>query len=194
MPFMIPGTHVDVASLTAEDIQIEQGIQGGLREAYQQGPEHTPVIQQGGESSMRQQCFQQETEGRDSVEKEAESDADDKESDHAENETTRTTAAPPGPPGDSSSKESNIKSYQARSPPTTTKPRKATRRNFDREKSADKCEWESLTPVIAIRRTTKKSKALKGFKLDPPEILYRDNNKWKNSYRCNRCVNALQRF
>ena len=89
-------------------------------------------------------------------------------------ETTRTIPAPPGLPGDSSCEESNSESDRARSPPLATKPKKATTRNFEREKSAEADEWESRTGVIATRRTTKKSEALKGLKLNPPETLNGD--------------------
>ena len=70
----------------------------------------------------------------------------------------------------------------------------ATRRNFECEKSPKAQEWESLMGVIASKRTTKQSKALKGSKLDPSETLDGDDNKWKNPQRFDGWVNALQRF
>ena len=57
--------------------------------------------------------------------------------------------------------------------------------NFEYEKSAADLESESLTRMSAKRRTTKKSEALKGIKLAPPETLDEDYNKWKNSQRFN---------
>ena len=125
---------------------------------------------------------------------EAEYEAEEEGSDHQEDETTRTTLAPPGTKGDSSSEESNSKLDLPRSPPPTTKPRKATTRNFEREKSTEEQEWESCTGDIAHRRTIQNSKALKGIKLDQPETLDRDDHKWKNSQRFDRLINALERF
>ena len=126
---------------------------------------------------------------------EAEYEADEEESDRHEDETTKTTPAPPGLSGDSSYEESNSESDRPRSPPPTTKPRKATRRNFEREKGTEEYIWESLTGVLAPRRTTSDSKnALKGIKLDSPETLDGDDTKWKNSQRFDGWVNALQRF
>ena len=194
MAFMITGRHLDVGPLTAEDIEKEQKMPGGFKESSSKGKGCEPVTPQRGEGRKRQQRFQQQTEGGDSVEKEAEYEADKEGSDHHEDETMSTTPAPTGLPGDSSSEESNSESDRPRSPPTTTKPRKATTRNFEHEKSPEEQEWESLTAVIATRRTTKKSKALKGIKLDPPETLDGDDNKGKNSQRFDGWVNALERF
>ena len=167
---------------------------GGFRESSSKGKERERVTPQRGEGSTRQQCFRQQTEGGDSVEKEAQYEADEEGSDHHEDETTKPTPAPPGPPGDSSSEESNSESDRPRSPPPPTKPRQATTRNFEREKSPEEQEWQSLTGVIAHRRTTKHSKALKGIKLDPTETLDGDDNKWKNSQRFDGWVNTLERF
>ena len=194
MAFMITGRHLDMGPLTAEDIEKEQSMPGEFKESSSTGKGREPVTPQRGEGSKRQQRSQQQTEGGDSVEKEAEYEADEEGSDHNEDETTRTTPTPPGPPGDSSSEESNSESDGPRSPPPTTKPRKATTRNFEREKSPEEQEWESLTGVVAPRRTMKKSKALKGIKLDPPETLDGDDNKWKNSQRFDGWVNAMERF
>ena len=104
---------------------------GGFKESSRKGIGREPVTPQRGEGSKRQQCFQQQTVGGDSVEKEAEYEADMEESDDHEDETTRTTPAPPGPSGDSSSEESNSESDRPRSQPPTTKPRKTTIRNFE---------------------------------------------------------------
>ena len=191
---MITGRHLDVGPLTAEDIKKERGMPAGFKESASKGKAREPVPLQRGEGSKRQKRFQQQTEGGDSVEKEAEYEADEEGSDDQENETTRTTPAPSGPTGNSSSEESNRESDRPRSPPDTTNSSKATRRNFEREKSPPEQEWESLTGVIAPRRTTQKNKALKGLKLDPPETLDGDDNKWKNSHRFDEWVNALERL
>ena len=179
--FMIPGVDLNVGPQTAEDIEKERGMPGGFQESSSKGKALEPVTPQRGEGSQRHQRFQQQTEDGDSVQKEAEYRADERGSDHTEDESTRTTSTPTGPPGDSSSEESNCESDRPRSPPPTTKPRKATRKDFEREKSTEEQESESLTAVIASRRTTKKSKALTSLKLEPSETLYGDENKWKNS-------------
>ena len=83
---------------------------------------------------MHQPHFQQHTQGRDSVEKEAEYVADEEGCDHQEDATTRTTPAPLGLPGGSSYQESNSESDRHRSPPTTTEPKKAIGRKFEGEK------------------------------------------------------------
>ena len=183
MAFMITGSHLDVGTLTAADIEKEQKKPGGFKDSSSKGKGREPVPPQRGEGSKRQQHFQQQTEGADSVEKEAEYETDEEGSDHHEDERTRTTPAPPGLPGDTSSEDNNSKSDRPRSAPPATKPRKATTRNFDREKSTQEQEWESPTGVIALRRSTRQSEALKGIKLDPPETLDGDDNKWKNSQR-----------
>ena len=168
---------------------------GGFNESSRQGKRCVPVTPQRVEGSKRQQRFRQQTEGGDSVEKEAEYVAVQEGSNRHEDETTRTTTAPQGPPGDSSSEESNSESDLPRLPSPTTKPRKATRRNFDSEKSSQEQQWESPTGVIAHRRTTsERKKAHKGIKLDPPETLDGDDTKWKNSERFDGWVNALERF
>ena len=156
---------------------------GGFKESSSKGKGCKPVTPQRVEGSKHQQRFQQQTESRDSVETEAEYVADEQGSDHQQDEISRTTPAPQGPPGDSSSEGSTSESDRPRSSPPTTKARKATRRNLEGEKSPQEQEWESLTVVIATRRTTKESTALKGLKLDPPETLDGNNNKWKNSPR-----------
>ena len=135
MPFMITRRHLDVGPLTAEDIEKEQRMPGGFKESSSKGKGREPVTSGRGEGSMHQQRFQQQTVGGDSVEKEAEYEADEQGSDHHEDETTRTTPALTGPPGYSSSEESNSESDRPRSPPPTTNPSKATTRNFEREKS-----------------------------------------------------------
>ena len=157
MGFMITGSHLNVGPLTVEDIEKEQAMPGGFKASSSKGKGREPVTPQWGEGSRRQQRFQQQTEGGDSVEKEAEYDADDEGSDYQKDETTRTTPAPPGPPGDSSFKDSNSESDRPRLPPPTSRLRKPTRRRFEREKSAEEQEWESRTGVIALRRTTKKN-------------------------------------
>ena len=135
--FMITGHHLDVGPLTAEDIAKEQRTLGGYKDSTRKGKGREPETPQRGEGSKPQQSFQQQTEGGDAVEKEAEYEADEEGSDHHEDATTRTTPAPSGPPGDSSSEESNSEWDRPRSPPPTTKPRKATTRNFEREKSPE---------------------------------------------------------
>ena len=110
---------------------------GGLKESSSKAIGREPITPQRGEGSKGQQRLQQRTQGGDSVEKEAEHEADEAGLNHPQDETTRTTPAPPGPPGDSSSEESKSESDQPRSPPPTTKRGKATRRNFEREKSAE---------------------------------------------------------
>ena len=62
------------------------------------------------------------------------------------------------------------------------------------EKSTEAQEWESFTAGIAYRRTSKQSQALKGLKLDLPETLNRDDNKWKDPRRFDGWVHALERF
>ena len=123
---------------------------------------------------------------------EAEYEVDEQGSDCDEDDSTRTTAAPPAPPAASSSVESNSESHQPRSPPSTTKLWKATRRKFETETSPEEQEWESDSEVIAHRSTTSESKmALKGIKLDLPETRDRNDDKWKNSERFDGCVNVL---
>ena len=102
MAFMITGRHLDMGPLTAEDIEKEQRMPGGFQETSTKVKGREPVTPQRGEGSKCQQRFQQQTEGGDSVEKEAEYEADEEGSDYHEDETTRTTLAPPGPPADSS--------------------------------------------------------------------------------------------
>ena len=190
MAFMITSLYLDIGPLTAADIEKEQGMQGGFKESSSKGKGREPVTPQRGEGSKRQQHFLHQTGGGDSVEKVAEFQADEQGSDYQEDETTRTTPAPSGPPGESSSEESNTESDRPRSPPPTIKPRRATRRHFEQEKSPEVQEWESLTGGIATRGTRKKRKALQGLKFDPPEPLHGDDNKWKNSQRFDGCGNA----
>ena len=97
MACMITSRHLDVGPLTAEDIEKEQSIPGGFKESSSKGKGREPVTPQRGEGSKRQQCFQQQTEGGDSVEKEAEYKADEEGSDHHQDEISRTRPAPPGP-------------------------------------------------------------------------------------------------
>ena len=194
MAFMITVRHLVVGPPTAEDIKTEQGMPGGFTESARKGNVSEPETPQRGEGSNRQQRLTQQTQVGDSVEKEAAYAANKQGSDHRQHETTRATPARPGPLGDSSSEESDSESDQPRSPPLTTQPEKTTIMYIEREKSTEEQEWESLSGVNALRTTTKISKALKGLKLDPPETLYVDDNKWKNLERFDRWVNALQRF
>ena len=145
MAFMITGRYLHLGPLTTEDIEKEQGMPGGLKQSSSKDKAHEPVTPQGGESSKRQRRFQEQTEGGDSVEKEAEYEADEEGFEHQQDETTRTTPAPPVPPEDTSSEESNSESDRPRSLSPATKPSKATRRNFEREKSIEAHEWELLT-------------------------------------------------
>ena len=110
---------------------------GGFEESSRKGKGSEPVTLQRGEGSERQDGFQQQTEGGDSVEKRAEYEAHEKGSDHLEDENSRPTPAASGPPADSSYEESNRESNLPRSPPPTIKPRKATSRNFKGEKSSE---------------------------------------------------------
>ena len=160
MAFMITGRHLYVWPLTAEDIEQEQGLPGGFKQSCSKGKVRERVTPQREGGRKRQLRVQQQTEGGDSVEKEAEYAADEDGSDQHEDEPVRTIPLPPGPPGDSSSEKSNSESDGPSSPPPTTKPRKAIRRNCEREKSLEEQEWESLTEVIAPSRTNNKSKAL----------------------------------
>ena len=64
---MITGRHPDVWTMTADDMQREQGMPGGFKESSSKGRGREPVTPQGGESSKHQQRFQQQTEGGDSV-------------------------------------------------------------------------------------------------------------------------------
>ena len=100
---MITGRHLDVGPLTEEDIEKEQRMPGGFKELSSKAKGREPVTPQRGEGSKRQQRFQQQTKGGDSVEKEAKYEADEEGSDRHEDATTRTTPVPTGPPGDSSS-------------------------------------------------------------------------------------------
>ena len=93
---MITSRQLDVGPLTTEDIEKEQRTPGGLKNSSSNGKGHEPVTAQRGEGSKRQQRFQQQIEGGDSVEKEADYEADEEGSDHHEDETTRTTPEPPG--------------------------------------------------------------------------------------------------
>ena len=77
MAFMITGRHMYVRPLTAEDIEKEQGMPGGFLKSSSKGKERKPVTPRVGEGSKHQQRFQQQTEGGDSVEKEAEYEADE---------------------------------------------------------------------------------------------------------------------
>ena len=77
IPFMITGRHLDVGPLTAEQIEQEQGMPVGFDESSGQGKGGEPVTEQQGERSKRQQSFQQQTEGRDSIEHEAEYEVDE---------------------------------------------------------------------------------------------------------------------
>ena len=164
---------------------------GGFKDLSSKGKGREPGTPQQGEGSKHQQHFQPETEVGDSIEKEAEYDADEQGFDHQEDETTKTTPAPPCPPGDRFSEESMTKWDRPRSPPPTTTPRKATWRYFEREKSPEDQEWESLTRVISTRRTTNSSKGVKRRKLDPRATLDGDDNNYKNSPRFDEWVNAL---
>ena len=140
MPVMITGRHLYVGPLTAEDIEKERGMAGGFRESSRKGKWREPVTSQRGEGSQHQQRFQQETEGGASVETEAEFEADQQGSDNQEDENSRTIPAPPAPSGDISSEERNSESDRPRSQPPTTKPRNATRSNFEDEKSPGELE------------------------------------------------------
>ena len=137
MALMITGCHLYVGQLTAEDIEKEQRMLVGFKESSSKGKGHEPATPQRGEGSKRHQRFQQQTEGRDSVEKEAQDEADEEGSDHHEDETSRTPPAGTGLPGDSSSEESNRESDRPRSPPPILKSRKAITRNFERGKSPE---------------------------------------------------------
>ena len=81
MPFMITGRHLDMGLLTAEDIEKQQQMPGGFKAWSRKGKVCEPVTLQRVEGSRRQQCFQQQTGGRESVEKEAEYEADQQSSD-----------------------------------------------------------------------------------------------------------------
>ena len=150
---------------------------GRFDESSSKGKGSESVTLQREEGSKRQERFQHQTEGGDSVEKQAEYEAYEQGSDHQQDETCRPTPAASGPTGDSSYEASNRDSDLPRSPPATIKPRKATSRNFEHEKSPEEQAWESHTAVIAHNRITQKSKALKGLRLHPPQPLNGDDNK-----------------
>ena len=82
MAFMITGRHLNVGPLTAEDIEKEQRMPGGFKESSRKGKVREPVTPQRGDGSKPQQRFQQQSEGGDSVEKEAEYEADEEGSEH----------------------------------------------------------------------------------------------------------------
>ena len=71
MASMTTGRHLDVGPLTAEDIEKDQGMSGGCKESSSKGKGREPVTPYRGEGSKGLQCFQQHTEGTESVEKEA---------------------------------------------------------------------------------------------------------------------------
>ena len=77
MAFMITGRHLNVGPLIAEDIENEQRTSGEFNTSSSKGKGREPVTPQRGEGSKHQQRFQQQTEGEDSVEKEAEYEADE---------------------------------------------------------------------------------------------------------------------
>ena len=77
MRFMITGGHLDVWPLTAEDIEKERSRPGGFKESSSKGKGREPVTLQRGEGSKRQQRFWYQTESEDSVEKQAEYEADE---------------------------------------------------------------------------------------------------------------------
>ena len=160
MAFMITGGHLDMRLLIPVDIENEQGMAVGFHESSSNGKERKPGTLQLREGSKRHQRSQQQTEGKDSVETEAEYDADEQGSDHQDHETTRITPVPSGPPGDRRSQERNRASDQPRLLTRTIKSRKATRRNFECETLAEEQQWESLRGVIPYSRTTRQSKAV----------------------------------
>ena len=51
------GSHVDVGSLTAEDIEKEQGMSGGFKKSSTKGKGREAVTPHCGEGSKRQQPF-----------------------------------------------------------------------------------------------------------------------------------------
>ena len=136
---------------------------GRFKESCRKGKDREAVTPQLGDGDKCEQHFQQQTEGGESVAKEAEHEADEEGSDNQEYDITRTITAPPGPLADSSSEESNRESHRPRSLPRLTEPTKLTRRYFKREISPDEQAWESLTTGIAYSRTDKKSQAVKGI-------------------------------
>ena len=75
MACIITGTNWYVGPLTAEDIEKQQGMFGGLREKSRKGNLREHGTEQRGEGSVRQQPLQQQTEGGASVENEVESEA-----------------------------------------------------------------------------------------------------------------------
>ena len=141
MAIVITGHHVDVSPLTPAHIEKEQGMPGGFQASASKCKGREPVSPQRGAGTKRQQRFSQPPGGGDSVGKAADYEADEEGSDQQEDETTRTTPAPAGPSGDSTAEESNSESHRPRSLPPTTKPRKATRKNFDHEKSTVDQVW-----------------------------------------------------
>ena len=54
------------------------------------------------------------------------------------------------------------------------------------ENSAKEQDWELLTVGTVTRKLTTQGKAINIIKLDPPEALGGDDNKWKNPQRFDR--------
>ena len=77
MAFMISGRHLYMGPRSAKDIEKELGMPGGLWESSSEGKGREPVTPQQAEGSKRQQRFQEQTAGRDSLQKEAEYIADE---------------------------------------------------------------------------------------------------------------------
>ena len=110
MSFIIPGRHLYVGPLRPAYIEKYQGMPRGFKESSSKSKGREPVTPHREEGSKHQHRFQPQTEGGDSLEKEAEYKTDDEGSDHAEDNITSTTTAPTGLHGDRRSEESNIES------------------------------------------------------------------------------------
>ena len=77
MAFMIYSRHLDVGPLITEDMENEPGMAGECEESSSKGTGREPVTPQRGDGSKRHLCFQEQTEGGDSVEKDVEYEADE---------------------------------------------------------------------------------------------------------------------
>ena len=92
------------------------------------------------------------------------------------------------------SQGSHSTSDRARLPPPTRKAKRARRRNFNAEKSAEGPELESITAVIVYSRTTKNRQGIPGLQVDTYKALDAYHDKFKNTHRFDGWVQALARM
>ena len=140
MTLIITCRHVYVPPLTTDDIENGQGMPVRIRELCRKDKWREPITLQRCKGNKSPQRFQQQTDGGHSGANTAECAGDEQGPHYQDHETSRTTAAPSGLPVDRRSQGSNSKSDRARLLPPTRKARRARRRNFDGEKSAEEPE------------------------------------------------------